>query len=321
MVIFLKNKVLEIYNEYKNKFIKYFYKFKRKVLNIKKITKKYFSNIKENLLKKENRKKYLKTTGLLIIINLLLINIFISYAYYRDEDSLSMIKTQVGDLLLYKYDSVIRIFKESIDSTGKGSGEYYVTDMIPNMGYNYSGYNCKNNSTLIYDEVTKTTSVTIDQKERCELYFDVIGSVDIKISIMLEEGFKTENYVIGERIPAYGYTYSHYECANEGKIEYNSERHSVKLSATGQENCSLYFNKKNSDIDLNLYIEETYNFENYIKSLNIPSGNIYSLNNEKSFCKNTLNERLDTTINYIDGYIDLGVGEISSCDIYLDLYE
>jgi len=314
----LKNKILKIYNDYKDEFLKYMKILKRKTKKSYKKLLYYYKKIKENFLKKENRKKYLTTTGILIIINLLLINIYISFGYYYENASLSLIKATVGNMYLEEYDYVLLVYLENMDSTGNGNGKYRLGDEIPTLGYNYSGYKCQNNSTLIYDEETKTTSVTIEQKEVCSVYFDVIGSMDLSVQIMLEDNPGSNTYIVSERIPAYGYKYSYYECANDGTLEYNSELHTVKLSSSTKEHCSIYFTQEPSDIKVNLYVEETYQMGDYIERISIPSNINYVLNETKSVCINNNNERTDTDITYEDGYINIESSEIISCSIYLD---
>lgn len=317
----MKEKILEIYNDYKKDFVKYVKKIKRKIKLVSKKIRFYYSKVKENLLRSENRKKYLTTTGILIIANLLLINIYISFAYYNETASLSLLKAIVGDMYIEGNDYTLLVYQEDTDSTGNGNGKYHLTKNIPAIGYNYSGYKCQNNSTLVFNEETKLASVTMEQKEVCSVYFDVIGKMDLTVKIMLEETVNSNNYILGERIPAFGYKYSHYECQNNGVLEYDSELHKVKLSSSTQEHCSIYFNKDNTDITITLFVEEAYQTGEYIERLNIPSNVVYKLNESKSSCMNNNNERIDTTISYTDGYIDVAVSEIAYCNIYLDINE
>lgn len=321
-IIYLyKDVLLEIYNDYKRDYLKYLKIFKKKIRKLYRKIRYYFLLIKDNLLKYENRKKYLTITGVLILFNLLLINFYVSYGYYYGEGVLSLIKGVVGNLYASQYDVVQLIYLENINDTGSGSGNYYLVSDIPTYGYTYSGYKCMNGSSLIYDNSTNEVSVTTDKKEICSLYFDVVGSVDLNAKIMLESEVGSNKYVVGERIPYYGYKYSTYECDNDGVIEYNSPLHTVKLSSSSKDYCSIYFTKESSDIDVNLYVEDNYQNEDYISMESIPSNNVYSINENRSICKNNNNERIDTSISYSNGYIEFGVGEIASCDVYLDKVE
>jgi len=104
-------------------------------------------------------------------------------------------------------------------------------------------------------------------------------------------------------------------------LEYNSTKHTIKVSSKQNEYCTVYFKKITSDIQLNLYVEENINQKDYIERIDIPTGKTFSLNEQKSECKNINDERIDTTINYIDGYIDINLNEYAYCNIYLDIYE
>lgn len=307
-------KIIKIYNDYKKDFITYLTHFKTQLVLFFKNLKKQISNIK-------NRKKYLTLIGILIVINLILINKYISFSYYQDEDRLSILRSVVGDMYLNKYDYVLQIYLEDIDLNGSGNGNYYLTKEIPTFGYIYSGYKCKNDSTLVFDENTSTASVTTSGKESCSLYFDVIGNTDLAVKIMLEDDVNSNSYTISEKIPSYGYQYSHYDCTNNATLEYNSELHSIKVSSSTNEHCSVFFKKVSSDISLNLYVEENYQSEDYIERLSIPSNTVYSLNTNKSNCKNLENERVDTIITYVDGYINIETDKNLVCNIYLDRNE
>lgn len=315
----LKKKIIEIYTDYKIEFLKYYKKIKRRFLKQLKKLKYFLLKLKENILKEENRKKYLTITGILIIFNFLILNLYISYSYYHGEQSFSLINTKVGDMYLEEYDYVLLVYLENTDTSGNGNGKYHLSNNIPSIGYTYSGYKCQNNSSLIYDDSTKTTSVTTDQKELCSVYFDIIGSVDLNINVMVEDMVDSDNYILSENIPYYGYKYSHYKCENDSELIYNEELHSVKLSSTTKEYCNIYFKKESSDIEVNLYIEDNYQSGNYINRYEIPTNISYTLNDTKSFCNNVNNERIETTISYENGYINAEVNEKAICDIYLDV--
>lgn len=315
----LKRKILNIYNDYKVEFIKYYKFFKRKIKKFIKKSNLLLARLKTNLLMPENRKKYLTITGILILINALLLGWYASFGYYHKNTEFSLINARVGNLYLEEYDYVLLVFIEDTDETGEGSGEYHLGDNIPTIGYAYSGYKCENNSILVYDDVTKMTSVTTTQKEVCSVYFDVIGSMDLTISIMLEDKVNSETFTISEDIPYYGYKYSHYKCENGSELTYNEELHSVKVSTSTKDYCNIYYKKEAADIEMNLYIEDGYQSRNYINRTTIPANVVYTLNNEKSNCTNINNETLAVTLTYEDGYIYADISEASICNVYLDV--
>jgi len=281
----------------------------------------YFEIYKNNLLESKNRKKYLIITGALIIVHLLLINLYVSYGYYYDKISFSFIKAVVGNINLEKYDYILLVYTEDMDSAGNGNGTYHLTESIPTNGYNYSGYKCENNSTLLFDESTMVASVTTNQKDVCSIYFDTSGNIDVSVKIMLESDIGSNDYVVSDTIPVYGYVYSHYECDDNSTLEYKSELHSVVLSSNNQDNCTIYFSKQQENIFINLYVEENYQSGEYIEQLSIPSNIIYIINDSKTICTNKNNERIDTKVIYENGYIIIEPSNVATCDIYLDRNE
>ena len=64
----------------------------------------------------KNRKKYLSILILLIIINLLLINIYLTYSYYKDEDGFPFIQATVSDKILGDNDFVLLVFVENVSN-------------------------------------------------------------------------------------------------------------------------------------------------------------------------------------------------------------
>lgn len=317
----MKEKILDIYNEY--------------VIDAKKLGKeiknkfKYFmNNFQDNLkdLKKDLttpgvRKKYIAGVVILVILNLLIINLFISYAYYNDLATIPLIQAKVGSIYDKDSDYVLLVYLENTDEFGNGNKNYHLSNSIPHLGYSFSGYKCNNNSTLIYDEDTKVTSVTLNQREVCSVYFDITSPLDLTAKIMIEESVSSGTYKLSENIPIFGYKYSHYECKNNGNLEYDSKLHKIKLSSSGKDDCNVYFNKEVADIKMNLFVENTLNTEDYIERISIPSNIEYRLNESKSFCKNNKNERIENNITYNDGYINILAQEVSECSVYLDKNE
>lgn len=320
MVIFLKNKIKEIYVEYKNDFIKYYNNIIKTIKMVKKFLINNLVTLKTRLLCYENRKKNLTITFIAIVFNLLLLNFYVSYGAYHIEQTLPFLQAVVGNHYKNQYDYVLFVYVENTDSYGIGNGEYRLANEIPIMGYNYSGYKCQNNSKLFFDEVTKTTNVTAIQKDICSIYFDSSGRSDLAVKIMLETDVESNTYSLNSTLPVFGYKYSYYECANNGKLEYNSNLHKVILESSGQEYCEVYFKKEKSDINVNLYVEEHIDAEKYVNRNTIPTNVIYKINENLSICKKE-NERIDAFISYVEGYIEIEVDSNASCDIYLEQYE
>lgn len=144
----LKNKTLKIYKEFKKK-------------------------ITEKLNLEENKSIYLSIGGVLILINLLIINLYVSYGYYHNEASIPLLNAVVGNMNINKYDYTLSVFLEKTDELGLGTGSYYLAEDIPTTGYSYKSSKCVNNSVLTYDVKTHMTSVTTERKDACSIYFDV----------------------------------------------------------------------------------------------------------------------------------------------------
>ena len=108
-----------------------------------------------------------------LLLCLVLINYYVSYAYYNAVSEYPLIHSIVGNMYLNDTDYVLLIYEEDENNVGN----YLMVNDIPNNNYAFKNYECLNNSTLIYNEETKTTSVTITGKELCAIYFDLLESL------------------------------------------------------------------------------------------------------------------------------------------------
>ena len=349
VVIILKIKIPEIINDYYEEFLKYYKIIKKEIkrvfrklryhwhnprskIGIKVISfinlivlkakeiiasfKPYYNLFKDNLLASENRKRNLTVIGSFLVINLLLL-ILPSFAIYQNQFDFSMLGGIVGDKYANQFDYTLQIYVEKVNSVGEGSGTYNLTSDIPTLGYTFSSYNCKNNSILTFNEDTNNTSVTLDKKDFCQVYFDLIGTSDITLKIMLEDEVDANTYSLSDNIPYYGYKYSHYECDNNSTLTYDSNLHKAKIDANNSDFCTIYFQKEPFDLEVLLYLENTNG--SYIESNSIKSGNNYVLNESSSECLNNNDERIETNISYTDGYIEITSSEVAYCKVYLDL--
>jgi len=276
---------------------------------------KYFNKFIDNLLKSENRRKNLIIIAFLIVCNMLALTFYVSYAYYYDELNIPILRTKVGNFKISEYDYVLEVYIENIGLNKEGIGKYHLTNEIPINGYVYSGYNCLNNSLLIYDDIKKITTVTTNQKELCEIYFDIESNVDIGINILVEDDIDSYEYKIVKEIPFFGYRYSNYECINNSEIIYNSELHNITMSSLNNDVCNIYFEKVSDNKKVNLYVAED---TEYLLMDNIPQNKNYYLDKTKSFCINKNNERLNTDITYDNGYVVINDSEADVCNIYLN---
>lgn len=277
----------------------------------------YHNTFKDSLLNSDNRRRNLIVIGSSIVICLLFLASLPSFAIYQNQFEFSVLGGVVGDKYANQFDYTLLIYIEETNDSGSGSGRYNLTSDVPTLGYTYSGYKCRNDSTLVFDEETQFTSVTLDKKDVCSVYFDLNSTTDIALKIMLEDSIDSNTYTLSNKIPYYGYKYSHYECDNNSTLTYDSELHKAKIEASNKDVCSLFFQKEPVDLEVKLYVENKSG--NYIESETIPSGNNYVLNESNSECLNNNNERIETEISYTDGYIEVISQEIAYCKVYLDL--
>lgn len=314
-----KRKIIYYWNNPKNKFLKVI--FNKTTIIYKKfifsVTKTY-ENIKSFLLNKENRALKLSLLGIFILLNLIILFNFTSYSIYKNEFNFSLLSAKVGDKYSSMYDYSLLVYIEESNTEGVGSGNYNLTHEIPTYGYSYIGYKCKNDSTLTFNSENNNASVTTNHKDICSIYFDLANKSDISLKIMIEEEVDSNKYKVNNIIPYYGYKYSHYECENNSELKYDETLHSVKISSNNPDYCSIYFRKIAEDVTVQLFVEENSGAGDYINRANIPSNNLYVVNDTKSVCFNKLEERIDSTIEYTDGYIEINANEISYCKVYLD---
>lgn len=324
-MITLKIKLQEIYEKYLKDYIldikKYYIKSKKYLKKIYRKLRYHWQNPQTKLGQKlksiyetKPAKVSLTIIGIIITIGIISSLIKPSYAIYQNEHQFSIISGIVG---IDEYDYTLLIYVENPTSKSNNS-KYSLSDNIPLFGYTYSGYNCKNDSTLTFSEETKNTKVDLVKKDVCSIYFDLTSSSDITINIMLEDTVDSATYSISKNIPYYGYKYSYYECDNNSDLTYNSTQHKVNFKSSNKDVCKIYFQKESSDIEVSLYVEDSYGSNNYIKKNEIPSGQTYTLNAEESECLNN-NERTETEISYSNGYIEIDSDEVTYCKVYLNI--
>lgn len=298
----LKIKLNEIYERYIKKY--YFKcKIKLKILYFK------ISQIFHN----SKNIKSLIIIEIFIFIGIIFYVINPSFAIYQNNYEFSFLRSIVGS---NKYDYTLLIFLENTSSNG--TDKYSLSNNIPLFGYTYSGYNCNNDSILTYDEKTKSAKVDLLKKDICYIYFDISNSVDISTLIMLEDEVNSNTYSISSNIPYYGYKYSYYECDNDSKLTYDSIKHLVNIQSSKIDVCKIFFKKDKADIEISLYVESAFKSNTYNKMDKIPSDVLYNLNKNMSECLNN-NERIETTMNYTNGYIEIDTKNVTNCKVYLNV--
>lgn len=283
--------------------------FKKIINNIKKS----YNVIVEYLLAARNRKQNLTIIALLIVMNVFLLNSFYSYAYYNDYSSFVLVHSKVGNVKIKDADYSLQIFLENQND----KGSYSLGESIPYIGYTYSGYNCDNEGTLVYDEALKTTRATITNKNACSIYFDLTQDGDITVLVKTESDYNSGTYNSSKVIPYYGYSFNKVECENGGTGTYNVANHYLEINSSVKDVCTAFFNKKDTNNKVNLFLEDTYQSGNYINRNSFIKNINYNLNNAKSNCKNSNGEIINGNIEYTNGEINI-TGSNLTCDIYMD---
>ena len=270
--------------------------------------------LKNILFKNIYWKLFLQTIIVLVFINIIMLTIFYSNAYYHNKTSVDIVRSRVGNISGYSNDYILLVYLEEPNSSNENR-KYHLGETIPLIGYTYSGYICKNNSILYFDDVNKTASINLEKKEVCSIYFNLKEDIDFSIIIMLEDSYNSNTYTISNGIPYYGYRYNNFECSNNSTIEYNSNLHYFLFNGTKKDYCQVFFNKESTDINVNFYIKTN---GEYVESEIIPSNKNYTLNTQNTACFNTLNESVEGTVTYALGYINIDGENISYCQVYLD---
>lgn len=138
----------------------------------------------------------------------------------------------------------------------------------------------------------------------------VMQNADYILLVYLENEINGGTYHLGESIPFTGYTYSNYSCQNNSTLVYNDNLKNVEATVTKKDKCSIYFNKTmDSDLNLLIKLEDSYNSNNYIDSVIIlPYGYTYS----NITCQNGST----VTYNEVKHSFDISATSKDTCNIY-----
>ena len=291
--------------------------FKQLIFIIKEKLEKFVNITKDYIFNSRYRRRNLIATLILLIVNVICLITFNStLAIFKNDFEYSIFGGVIGNRLSNDTDYSLLVYIEGTNELGEANQVYRLAEKIPEKGYTYTRYECLNDSVLVYNEESLSTSVSLSQKDVCSVYFDLTNKADLMLKIMLEDKVNSNTYVEGDAFPYYGYQYSHYECVNGSTLTIDPLLHNINVSTLTQEYCSVYFKKTNDSLDINLYVEDNTGNYNLIKT--IPQNITYNINEEKSVCMNKLDERVDMTVSY-DGFINVDSPNATKCDIYLDI--
>lgn len=120
------------------------------------------------LLSSKYRRINLTTIASLIVFLLILL-ISSSSAYYVENTSFPLINALVGDYI-EDYDIILKIYVENNNKL------YTLSNNIPDNNYEFNHYICSNNSLLTYDQDNKLINILTEEKEQCNVYFNLVNN-------------------------------------------------------------------------------------------------------------------------------------------------
>jgi hypothetical protein len=189
-----------------------------------------------------NKKVVLSIIIVIFSLLILVITIFTSRAYYHNESSLILLHATVSDIRESIYDYILRINIED----DYHSNAYHLVDNIPTYGYNYSHYNCKNNSLINYNSVSNNYSFESNKKDVCNLYFNMSNNPDIIVKFYIKDNNtyrevnsinNISNLVLNNEL---SYCLNGNERINNTITYINNN---INITTIGISNCVIYFDK------------------------------------------------------------------------------
>lgn len=266
----------------------------------------------KKIINKDNYRKLLNIDLFLIILLLFTLTSLISYSYYNNRYSFKYLNTVVGNF--FSKDSDVSLLINIENGTRNGKKTYKIVSSIPDNGYTYKSSNCKNGSSITYDEETSKISITSSVKDECYAYFDLTRESDLTMNILIEKLPNTNEFVSSSVIPIYGYYYSHSNCKNGSNITYIEDTNKLYLTTSTIDSCDIYFNKLSSNIDANVYLNNSGVLE-LLQELD--DSKVYKINSN-SICR--LNRvKVESNITITNNKININSSDNSKCDVILDI--
>lgn len=265
------------------------------------------------LITKDNYKRFLLIDLSLIIVCLFLLVSYFSFAYYYNGLSIRFVNSAVGNFLTGNGDISIVIYTENSNINKSGMNKYRIVSDVPELGYTFKEGICKNGSTIDFDENTKTIKASVNKKDECSIYFDISKTADLSMHIMIQESFNNDKYVETVKIPIYGYNFKNATCENGSNITFSEEDNSLYVTASQNDNCFVYFDINEKNIKANVYLNHNGTLELIDEIDNTKNYTV----NQRSECR--LNyQKVSSTINYINGKIEIITTDNAVCDVILD---
>lgn len=287
-----------------------------------------------NNLSNKNKKQLPLIVALFVV--LFFVGIGMVLAFYNGAYSFPILSNKVGNFDNGNGDLAIVIYRQS-NSLSDSTVEYKRVYGIPQVGFSLNKVECTQTCTenqsdachYTYDVENNKYTLTTDKKVTCRFYYDKTAEPDVEVAIMIEDEnggvvHDSKNYREIDSIPAFGYEYSGYYCANSATVTYNQELKTFSVSTTTRNSCQAYFNKVNdSDISVNVYVQTTEGGSIYQEVDSIPVNKAYIISTNANYttaCYDTSGNKTSDAITYSGGYITVSTTNKVSCNVYLDLY-
>ncbi len=191
---------------------------------------------------------------IVILILIIGVSVYLTYAFYTDSDTKNLISGQVG--YFENPDLSINYMVEDRNDSGVGLGTYTAYWVAPSYNYAYNAGTsyCTNDATFTKTDEDVFT-VTTGGKTKCYFYYDAVdltSDADIKIIVMREApGHQDEDengYIVASNYKTIGFANDGYiynpeltNCTNGGNVTFNEETEQIEVDATGKTTCTVYF--------------------------------------------------------------------------------
>ena len=208
-----------------------------------------------NELKTIIKKNKFFHVSFVIIVLMLSVSWYISYAYFKTTSSRSLITGKIGDVTQPDYNITYMI--ENRTSSGAGNGTYYASYQAPEKDYTYQAgqSSCTNGATFTKNE-DDTFNITSTGPTKCYFYFNAVNiNTSDDINLVLKKERKkldgsgsgiytnvTDLSISGLIKTGYMFNSSKSGCSDSSPLEFDLVTKKIKSSAgAANVSCTAYF--------------------------------------------------------------------------------
>lgn len=206
------------------------------------------NNLKDFIIKNK-----LGITVLVVLLIILGITVYITFAFYTDSDTTNLISGSVG--YFENPDLGINFMVEDRDVYGDGTNTYTSFWVAPSTGYTYNSSTsyCTNGATFTKSD-DDTFTIESDGKTKCYFYYDAIdleSDADVKIIVMRDSGTE-EGFIVASDYSmqglynlGLGYNSELSSCTNGANISYDAILKEINVASSETTVCTVYFDEAN----------------------------------------------------------------------------